>query len=79
MLGMQTLHLAMLEHLRLHFNNEEASDEQVIFLRLFNPAPPCLPLHQGHYSTGVPAQLQCATKSTLARQGRNKYNSPCQT
>ena len=25
----RSLHLAMLEHLRLHFNNEEASDEQV--------------------------------------------------
>ena len=27
------LHLAMLEHLRLHFNNEEASDEQVLSRR----------------------------------------------
>ncbi len=27
--GSQALRNAMLEHLRLHFNNEEASDEQV--------------------------------------------------
>ena len=64
--ALQGLQNAMLEHLRLHFNNEEASDEQVT--RLETPMSYCTTVIT-HPSAAVPINDVFQASSSAARHG----------
>lgn len=58
---MQVLQQSMQEHLRLHFNNEEASDEQVLAPPKPNLKPVCL--------TGLRLAGICSGARQASKQG----------